>query len=154
MRLIESDGTMVGVVPLEDAQKAATAKNLDLVMISANSSPPVCRIMDYGKFMFEQVKKDKESKKNQKTVTIKELKLTPTIDDYHLTFKIKNALKFLQEGNKVRVSVKFTGREIQYTSNGEKVLDRFYDLTKDLCTVERRPKLEGRNMSMVLAPNK
>lgn len=152
VRLIEADGSMVGIVAIKDAQKMASTQNLDLVKIAPQASPPVCRIMDYGKYMFELAKKDKEARKNQKIVSLKEVRLSPTIEEHDYEFKLKNALKFLKDGDKVKVSVKFRGREMQHTSLGEVILSKFADAIMEVGTVEKRPKLEGRNMIMILNP--
>ena len=152
VRLIDSDGAMIGVVPIKEAQKMATSKNLDLVKIAPQAAPPVCKIMDYGKYMFELAKKEKEAKKNQKVISIKEVWIKPTIEDHDFGFKAKNAYKFLKDGDKVKVSVRFRGREMNYTSLGEQVLNKFADAVAEVGTVERKPKLEGRTMIMILNP--
>lgn len=152
VRLIDSDGAMIGVVPIKEAQKMATSKNLDLVKIAPQAAPPVCKIMDYGKYMFELAKKEKEAKKNQKVISIKEVWIKPTIEDHDFGFKAKNAYKFLKDGDKVKVSVRFRGREMNYTSLGEQVLNKFADAVAEVGTVERKPKLEGRSMIMILNP--
>ncbi len=152
VRVIDSDGSMLGVMPVKDAQKIAVTKNLDLVKIAPQAAPPVCRIMDYGKYMFELAKKEKEAKKNQKIVSIKELWIKPSIEDHDFSFKAKNAYKFLKDGDKVKVSVRFRGREMNYTSLGEQVLNKFADAVAEVGTVERKPKLEGRSMIMILNP--
>lgn len=152
VRLIDSDGSMLGVMSSRDAQKLANTKNLDLVKIAPQAAPPVCKIMDYGKHMFEQAKKEKEAKKNQKIISIKEIWVKPTIDDHDFNFKAKNALKFLKDGDKVKVSVRFRGREMNYTRLGEDVLNRFAESVSEAGVVERRPRLEGRSMIMFLNP--
>mgnify|MGYP001386758577 FL=1 len=134
------------------ALELAAERQLDLVKIAPQAKPPVCRIMDYGKFKFEQSKKEKEARKNQKIVNIKEIRFSPTIEDHDLNVKAKNAQKFLQEGDKVKVTIRFRGREVDHVSFGEKALERFYDIVKDYCVVEKPAKLEGRNMIMILAP--
>jgi len=134
------------------ALELAAERQLDLVKIAPQAKPPVCRIMDYGKFKFEQSKKEKEARKNQKIVNIKEIRFSPTIEDHDLNVKAKNAQKFLQEGDKVKVTIRFRGREVDHVSFGEKALGRFYDIVKDYCVVEKPAKLEGRNMIMILAP--
>lgn len=152
VRVIDSDGSMLGVMPVKDAQKLAVTKNLDLVKIAPQAAPPVCKIMDYGKYMFELAKKEKEARKNQKVISIKEVWIKPTIEDHDFSFKAKNAYKFLQDGDKVKVSVRFRGREMNYTSLGEQVLNKFADAVAEVGTVERKPKLEGRSMIMILNP--
>ncbi len=152
VRLIDADGSMLGVMSSKDAQILANSKNLDLVKIAPQASPPVCRIMDYGKYMFELNKKEKEARKNQKVISIKEVRLSASIDEHDFNFKVKNALKFLKDGDKVKVSVKFRGREMNYTSLGQKVLEKFAQAVEEVGAVERRPKLEGRNMIMIVNP--
>ncbi len=152
VRLIDSDGSMLGVMPIKDAQKLASTKNLDLVKIAPQAAPPVCRIMDYGKYMFELAKKEKEAKKNQKIISLKEVWIKPSIEDHDFSFKVKNACKFLKDGDKVKVSVRFRGREMHYTSLGEEVLRKFADAVAEVGIVERKPKLEGKSMIMILNP--
>jgi translation initiation factor IF-3 len=136
----------------KQALELAAERQLDLVKIAPQAKPPVCRIMDYGKFKFEQSKKEKEARKNQKIINIKEIRFSPTIEYHDLNVKAKNAQKFLQDGDKVKVTIRFRGREVDYVSFGEKALGRFYDIVKDYCVVEKPAKLEGRNMIIVLAP--
>ncbi len=152
VRLIDTDGAQLGIVSVKDAQKLAYSKNLDLVKIAPQGVPPVCKIMDYGKYMFELAKKEKEARKNQKVISIKEVRVSPSIEDHDFEFKVKNAYKFLQDGDKVKVSVKFRGREMHYTSIGFEILDKFAEAVKDVGTVEKRPKLEGKSMIMILNP--
>ena len=152
IRLIDSDGTMIGIMVTKEAQKLAISKNLDLVMIAPQGVPPVCKIMDYGKYMFELAKKEKEARKNQKIINIKEVRVSPSIDDHDFEFKVKNAYKFLKDGDKVKVSVKFRGREMHYTSIGKEILDKFAEAVKDVGVVEKKPKLEGKSMIMILNP--
>ncbi len=152
VRLIDSDGTMLGIVSSKEAQKIANSKNLDLVKIAPQAVPPVCKIMDYGKYMFELAKKEKEARKNQKVISVKEVRLSASIEEHDFNFKVKNACKFLKDGDKVKVSVKFRGREMNYTSLGEEVLGKFAEAVKDLAIVERKPKLEGKSMIMILNP--
>lgn len=152
VRLIASDGEMLGVMSSQDALKEATAKNLDLVQIAPQASPPVCKIMDYGKYLFELSKKEKEAKKNQKVVSIKELRISPSIEDHDFNFKVKNACKFLKEGDKVKITVKFRGREVHYSSLGVQILNKFFENCSDFAIMERKPKLEGRSMTMLLNP--
>jgi len=154
IRLIDSDGAMLGIMPAKEAQKLAFSKNLDLVKIVPNAVPPVCKIMDYGKCMFEQEKKEKEARKNQKVVSLKEVRVSATIEEHDFDFKVKNAYKFLQDGNKVKVSIRFRGREMRYTAAGQEVLARFTDAVKDVGVLEKPPKLEGKSMSMILNPKK
>ena len=152
IRLIDNDGTMLGVMPAKEAQSLAIAKNLDLVKIVPNAEPPVCKIMDYGKNVFEQAKKEKEARKNQKVVSLKEVRLSATIEEHDFGFKLKNACKFLQDGDKVKVSIRFRGREMKYTVTGKEVLEKFAEAVKDVGVVEKQPKLEGKNMMMILIP--
>ncbi len=154
VRLIDADGAMLGVMSSKDAQNLAITKNLDLVKIAANSEPPVCKIMDYGKFLFEQGKKEKEAKKNQKVVSIKEVRLSAKIEEHDFDVKVKNAYKFLQDGDKVKVSIKFRGREMKYTSDGKEVLEKFAQAVNEVGVPEKQPKLEGKNMIVILNPNK
>lgn len=152
IRLIDDDGGMLGVMSSKDAQNLANSKNLDLVKIAPKANPPVCRIMDYGKYMFEIGKKEKEAKKNQKVITVKEIRVTPNIEENDFNFKVKNTIKFLKNGDKVKVMVRFRGREMNYTSVGQEVLGKFADTVKDYGTADRRPKLEGRSMVVVFNP--
>lgn len=152
VRLVDSDGTMLGIMPAKDAQKMATTKNLDLVKIAPKAVPPVCKIMDYGKYMFEIAKKEKEARKNQRIINVKEVWIKPMIEEHDFSFKAKNAYRFLKDGDKVKVSVRFRGREMNYTSLGEQMLNKFAEAVEEVGTVERKPKLEGRNMTMILNP--
>lgn len=154
VRLIDADGVMLGVRTLNDARELAISKNLDLVKIVPNAVPPVCKIMDYGKYRFEKVKKEKEAKKNQKVVSIKEVRLSAKIEEHDFAFKVKNACKFLQDGDKVKVSIRFRGREMKYTVSGKDILDKFAAAVVNVGTVERQPVLEGKSMIMVLNPVK
>jgi translation initiation factor IF-3 len=154
VRLIDADGAMLGVMSSREAKELAISKNLDLVKIVPNAVPPVCKIMDYGKSMFEKLKKEKEAKKNQKVVSVKEVRLSPKIEEHDFDFKVKNASKFLQDGDKVKVSIRFRGREMRYTDTGKEVHAKFADAVKDVGTVERQPILEGKNMIMILNPKK
>jgi translation initiation factor IF-3 len=152
VRLIDADGEMLGIMSSKEAQMLANSKSLDLVKIAPQAVPPVCRIMDYGKYMFELAKKEKEARKNQKVVNVKEVRLSASIEDHDFEFKVKNAVKFLKDGDKVKVSVKFRGREMNYTALGEQVLTKFAEAVEEFGTVEKKPKLEGRNMLMILNP--
>ena len=139
---------------MNKAMQMAVDKKLDLVLVSGNSDNPVCKIMNYGKHKFEQAKREKESKKKQKTVESKEIRVTPNIEIHDFTFKAKNARKFLSDGNKVRITVRFRGREVNYVKSGEDVLNNFIEELKDVSTVEKKPFLEGKNMFIILAPIK
>ena len=138
----------------EEANRIAEEQGLDLVKISPNATPPVCKIMDYSKFCFDQKKREKEAKKNQRVVEVKEIRMSPSIDTNDLNTKIKSALKFLGDGNRVKVSVRFRGREMAHTNIGEKLLMDFGDACSDVATMEKNPKLEGRFMAMFLTPKK
>ena len=152
IRVISAEGAQLGIMSSEQANALAEEQELDLVMISPNAVPPVCKIMDYSKFCFDQKKKEKEAKKNQRVVEIKEIRMSPSIDTNDFNTKIKNAQKFLTDGNRVKVSVRFRGREMAHTNLGEKLLMDFADACAELATMEKNPKLEGRFMGMFLAP--
>lgn len=154
IRLIDSDGAMVGIVLTSEALEMAFQKNLDLVKISPNAVPPVCKIVDYNKAMFEKAKKEKELKKNQKIVTIKEVRLSAKIDEHDLDFKIKSAQKFLSEGNKVKASIRFKGRQKKYMEDGSEVFSRFSEQLKEVGVVEKAPLLDGRTMIMIIGSKK
>ena len=154
VRLIGVDGAQLGIVSSQQALQMAEEQGYDLVKIAPTAVPPVCRIMDYGKFRFEQMKKEKEARKNQRIVEIKEVRLSSKIDVHDFETKLKAAQKFLDGGDKVKVSIRFRGREMAHTDLGKEVMDRFSDACKDFCTVEKQPKLEGRQMLMFLAPLK
>ena len=154
VRLIGNDGEQLGIVAIQKAQEIAVEKGMDLVKIAPQAKPPVCKIMDYGKFRFEQAKREKEARKNQRVVEIKEIRLTPNIDIGDLNTKVKNACRFLKDGDKVKVSVRFRGREVTHSSLGQDLLHRFAELCSECSTVEKQPKLEGRQMLMFLAPAK
>ncbi|MEA4827110.1 MAG: translation initiation factor IF-3 [Clostridium sp.] len=154
VRLIGSEGEQLGVVNTKEALKLAEEKELDLVMIAATANPPVCRIMDYGKYLYEQTKKVKEAKKNQKIVNIKEIRLSPTIEEHDIEIKANRAKKFLQDEDKVKVTVRFRGREADYSYKGKSILDLFVTKIEEVGVVEKPAKLEGRNMVMILAPKR
>ena len=154
VRLIDEDGTQVGIVPTQNALNMAIEKNLDLVMIAPGSKPPVCKLMDYSKYQFDQKKKEKEARKKQKTMEVKEVRLSPNIGDHDFEVKRKNAQKFLEEGNKVKVSVRFRGREMTHTELGRDVLVKFAEGISDVSTVDKPAKMEGRSMVMFLAPKR
>ena len=152
VRLIDSDGSMLGIYPVKEAQKMAIAKNLDLVKIAPQAEPPVCKIMDYGKYLFELTKREKEAKKNQKVMSVKEVRLSPSIEDHDFQFKLKNAIRFLKSGDKVKVTLKFRGREMNYTALGEEILSKFAQSISEVGVIDKAPKLEGRNMVMFVNP--
>ena len=152
VRLIDVDGSQLGVMSIKDAMSKAEERNLDLVEISPQAVPPVCKIMDYGKYRFEQAKREKETKKNQKVVNIKEVKMSPSIDVHDFNTKVNQAAKFLKSGDKVKITVKFRGRELHHTSLGQELLERVAVALTEVGNVEKQAKLEGRNMAMVVAP--
>lgn len=152
VRLIDVDGSQLGVVSTRDALEKADERKLDLVKVAPNAKPPVCKIMDYGKYKYEAAKKEKEARKNQKTINVKEVRMTPNIEEHDLNVKARRANDFLKSGDKVKVSVRFRGREMGHTNMGRVVLDDFLELTKEYGVVEKRAKMEGRNMTMFLSP--
>ncbi len=152
IRLIGADGTQLGIMSAAAALALAEEQELDLVKISPTAKPPVCKIMDYGKFRFDQMKKEKEAKKNQHVVELKEIRMSPGIDINDLNTKMRNAIKFLKEGNRVKVSVRFRGREMAHTNIGEDLLVQFAEGCKEVANLEKNPKLEGRFMYMFLSP--
>ena len=152
LRVIGAEGDQLGIMTSAAALALAEEKDLDLVKIAPNAVPPVCKIMDYGKFRFEQLKKEKEAKKNQKVVEVKEIRMSPSIDTNDFNTKVKNAQKFLKDGNRVKVTVRFRGREMAHTSLGEQLLKQFGADCDEVATVAKGAKLEGRNMSMFLSP--
>ena len=154
IRVIGEDGTQLGIMSAEKANAMADEQGLDLVKISPNAVPPVCKIMDYSKFCFDQKKREKEAKKNQRVVEVKEIRMSPSIDTNDLNTKVKAAQKFLADGNRVKVSVRFRGREMAHTNLGEKLLMEFAEACAETATMEKNPKLEGRFMGMFLAPKK
>ncbi|MGQ8871302.1 translation initiation factor IF-3 [Paenibacillus amylolyticus] len=152
VRLVGAEGEQIGITPIREALQMAIDLNLDLVNVAPQAKPPVCRIMDYGKFRYEQQKKDKEARKNQKIVDIKEVWFRSNIEEHDYQTKLRNVVKFLKEGDKVKCSVRYRGREIAHASIGQRILERVKVEVAELCTVERQPKLEGRSMIMILAP--
>lgn len=154
VRLIGADGAQLGIVSAAKANEMAEEQGMDLVKISPNAVPPVCKIMDYSKFCFDQKKREKEAKKNQRVVEVKEIRMSPSIDTNDLETKVRAAQKFLSDGNRVKVSVRFRGREMAHTNLGEKLLEEFAGSCSDVASMEKNPKLEGRFMAMFLAPKK
>ena len=154
VRLIGDDGEQLGIMSSAEALAIADEKGLDLVKISPQAVPPVCKLMNYGKFRFEQGKREKEAKKNQHVVEIKEIRMSPGIDVGDFNTKLKNAQKFIADGNRVKVSVRFRGREMAHTEIGKKLLDEFAEQCAEVSSVDKGAKLEGRNMSMFLSPKK
>ena len=152
LRVIDSDGTQLGIMPLRKAMEIAEEKNLDLVKIAPQANPPVCKIIDYGKFRFEQAKREKEARKNQRVVEIKEVRLSLNIDTHDFETKRNHALRFISEGNKVKVSIRFRGREMGHPELGQEIMQRFADAMSEVANVEKPAKLEGRTMLMFLAP--
>lgn len=152
VRLIDSDGSQVGVVPLEEARQRAVELDLDLVEVAPTARPPVCRIMDYGKFKYRENKKAREAKKKQHVIQMKELKLRSKIDEHDLQFKLRHARKFLEKHDKVKVTMVFRGREVVHKDLGERILKRVYDEVSDLAVQEGDIKMEGRNMILILTP--
>ena len=152
IRLIGSDGEQMGLMSSAEAQKIADEQDLDLVMISPNAKPPVCKIMDYGKYRFEQNKKVKEAKKNQHVMDVKEIRMSPGIGENDFNTKLKNGQKFLADGDRVKVTVRFRGREMAHTNIGEKLLRDFAEKCAEVANLDKEPKLEGRNMSIFLSP--
>ena len=151
VRLISDTGEQLGIVSGKEAQKLADERKLDLVKIAPNAKPPVCRIMDYGKYKFDQAKKEKEARKKQKALEVKEIRITPNIEQHDFEFKAKNARKFIEDGNKVRITLKFRGRELNYIKLGEEVLQKFIEELSDISVPEKKPILEGKNMFIILA---
>ena len=152
IRLIGEEGEQLGIMSAEEALNIAYDKDLDLVKISPGAKPPVCKIMDYGKFKFEQSKREKEAKKNQHVVEIKEIRMSPVIDTNDFNVKLRNGHKFLNEGNRLKVTVRFRGRQMAHTDIGAKILERFAKCCEECATLDKNPKLEGRHMSMFLSP--
>ncbi|MBE7065889.1 MAG: translation initiation factor IF-3 [Ruminococcaceae bacterium] len=152
VRLIDEEGNAVGIMSSQEALKLAYSKDLDLVNIAPNAQPPVCKIMDYGKYVFDMAKREKEARKNQKVVDIKEVRLSLGIGDHDFQVKVKNALKFLKDGDKVKLTVKFVGREMNFTKAGEDLIDRFAESVSELGAMDKKPKLEGRRMTVIFNP--
>lgn len=152
MRVVDSDSNQLGIMHIKKALSIAEEKKLDLVNVAPNAKPPVCKIMDYGKYKYEQAKKEKEAKKKQKVINIKEIRLTPNTEEHDLKVKAKKACEFLKKGDKVKVSVRFRGRQLGHTDLGKNVLMKFADLTSDYSVIDKKPKMEGRNMTMFLSP--
>jgi len=154
VQVIDDVGEKRGVMSLNNALDLAFDKKLDLVLVAPNAQPPVCKIMNYGKYKFEQAKKEKEAKKKQKTFELKEIRITPNIEQHDFEFKVKNARKFIEDGNKVKITVRFRGREVNYAKLGEDNLNKFIDALSDIAVSEKKPVLEGKNMFIILTKNK
>jgi translation initiation factor IF-3 len=154
VQVIDQNAQSLGTKSINEALELAYENDLDLVMVSPNAVPPVCKIMDYGKYRFDQMKKEKESKKNQKAMETKEIRVTPNIETHDFEFKSKNIKKFLANGDKVKITVRFRGREVNNSAMGEKVLNKFVEELSDVANLDKKPVLEGRNMSIILSPKK
>lgn len=152
VRLIDVSGEQLGIMSAKEAQKAAYDRQLDLVKVAPHAKPPVCRIMDYGKYKYETSKKEREAKKNQKVINIKEVRLSPTIEKHDLEVKRRNAEKFLLSGDKVKVSIRFRGRQLSHTEIGQSIMEKFAGDLEELAVVEKKPKMEGKNMIMIMSP--
>ena len=151
VQIIDDEGKKVGPISLNDALDMAYEKKLDLVLVAPNNDVPICKLMNYGKYKFEQAKREKEAKKKQKTFELKEIRITPNIEEHDFDFKCKNAKKFIEDGNKVKVTVRFRGRELNYVKLGEEVLNKFIEELSEIATPEKTPILEGKNMFIILA---
>jgi len=152
VRLIGKDGDQIGITSRDEALRIAEQDGLDLVLVSPNAKPPVARVIDYGKYRYEQQKREKEQRKNQKTVNVKEIRLSPTIDDHDFDTKLRQGRNFVEKGDKVKVSIRFRGRAITHKDIGREVLERFAEGMNDIAQVESKTQMEGRNMFMMLAP--
>lgn len=152
VRVVDQNGEQLGVMSSRDALALAEERQLDLVKIAPQARPPVCKLMDYGKYRFEQSKKEREFRKNQKVITVKEVRLSATIEDHDIDVKFKNAVKFLKEGNKVKVTIRFRGRQITHSEIGRQIMTEFAERIKEYGTVDKAPQIEGRNMSMFISP--
>ncbi|MBM4274828.1 MAG: translation initiation factor IF-3 [Deltaproteobacteria bacterium] len=152
VRLIDAEGKQMGVMPVREALAHAAEAHLDLVEVAPQAVPPVCRIMDYGKYKYQQSKKMQEARRRQTTIQVKEVKVRPKIEEHDMAFKLRNSRRFLEEGDKVKFSVIFRGREIAHTDRGYRILAQVAEALADMAAVEQHPKLEGRNMSMILTP--
>ncbi|SFE68850.1 bacterial translation initiation factor 3 (bIF-3) [Alteribacillus iranensis] len=152
VRLIDANGDQLGVKSRNEALDLAQKANLDLVLVAPNAKPPVCRIMDYGKYRYEQQKKDKEARKKQKVINVKEVRLSPNIEEHDFNTKLRNARKFLSKGDKVKAAIRFRGRMITHSEIGRDVLERLAKECEDIAAVETKPKMEGRSMFLMLAP--
>ena len=152
VRVVDQNGEQLGVMSGREALALAEERQLDLVKIAPQARPPVCKLMDYGKYRFEQSKKEREFRKNQKVITVKEVRLSATIEDHDIDVKFKNAVKFLKEGNKVKVTIRFRGRQITHSEIGRQVMTEFAERIKVYGTVDKAPQIEGRNMSMFISP--
>jgi len=152
VRLIGDDGTQLGIMSAAAALEIAVEKGLDLVKISPNAQPPVCKVMDYGKYRFEQTKREKEARKNQRIIEVKEIRMSPSIGDNDFNVKLRNGSKFLKDGDRLKVTIRFRGREMAHTAIGEELLKKFAEGCAEFATLDKEPKLEGRHMSIFLSP--
>ena len=152
VRVIDQNGEQLGVLPIRKAMELAEEAGLDLVKIVPGAKPPVCKLMDYDKYRYEQSKKEREIRKNQRVITVKEVRLSATIEEHDIDVKYKSAVKFLQDGDKVKVTIRFRGRQITHSEIGREVMDLFAEKIKEFGIIERRPLIEGRNMTMIIAP--
>ena len=152
VRVVDQNGEQLGVMSSREALALAEERQLDLVKIAPQARPPVCKLMDYGKYRFEQSKKEREFRKNQKVITVKEVRLSATIEDHDIDVKFKNAVKFLKDGNKVKVTIRFRGRQITHSDIGRQVMNEFADRIKEYGTVDKAPQMEGRSMIMFISP--
>ncbi|MBI3948590.1 MAG: translation initiation factor IF-3 [Armatimonadetes bacterium] len=152
VRLVDDEGEQRGIVSLRQALELAREKGMDLIEVAPHAAPPVCKIMDYGRYKYEQSKKDREAHRKSRATELKTIRLEPQIDDHDLSFKLKNAMKFLGEGDKVKISVMFRGRSITHPEFGKRLMERIVQLTSDVASVERQPAFEGRMMTMILSP--
>jgi translation initiation factor IF-3 len=152
VRVISPEGEQLGILPIEEALALAHERDLDLVEVAPNERPPVCRILDYGKFKYQQAKRSQEAKKRQKVIQTKEIKMRPKTEEHDYQFKMRHAHRFLEEGNKVKVTVLFRGREMDHVELGQRMLDRIITDCKDVSSVEQHPRMEGQTLSLILAP--
>lgn len=152
VRVIDPNGKQLGIMPFRDALRIAQEAQLDLVKMASDARPPVCKIMDYGKHKYEQSKREKEARKNQKVIDVKEIRMSPNIDDHDFQVRTRNAIKFLKAGDKLKVTIRFRGREITHAKLGEELLGNMAECIKDYGIVEKRPRIEGRNMVMFVSP--
>uniref|UniRef100_UPI00054E8C5E translation initiation factor IF-3 n=1 Tax=Caldanaerobius polysaccharolyticus TaxID=44256 RepID=UPI00054E8C5E len=152
VRLIDVDGQQLGIMSARDAQIIANKRQLDLVKVAPMANPPVCKLMDYGKYKYQMTKKEKEARKKQKTIEVKEIRMTPGIEEHDFNVKVKNAQKFLKDGNKVKVTIRFRGREMNYTDIATDLLNKFADKLKEEGSVEKKPVIDNKNMYMIISP--
>jgi len=150
--LIDVDGQQLGIMSARDAQIIANKRQLDLVKVAPMANPPVCKLMDYGKYKYQMTKKEKEARKKQKTIEVKEIRMTPGIEEHDFNVKVKNAQKFLKDGNKVKVTIRFRGREMNYTDIATDLLNKFADKLKEEGSVEKKPVIDNKNMYMIISP--